>query len=156
MLTLINSVLEVQNAGIVAPKLAPVDTVYDTTFVHTDVDLAALARGMNTHGSARLCLYGPPGTGKTAYAQWLAKYLKKPLIQKKSSDILSMWVGRTEANIAKAFEQAKRENAILLIDEADSFYKIALRALAAGKPRKSMRCLRKWKALRESSLRQRI
>ena len=121
MLTLINSVLEVQNAGIVAPKLAPVDTVYDTTFVHTDVDLAALARGMNTHGSARLCLYGPPGTGKTAYSQWLAKYLKKPLIQKKSSDILSMWVGRTEANIAKAFEQAKRENAILLIDEADSF-----------------------------------
>lgn len=121
MLTLINSVLEVQNAGIVAPKLAPVDTVYDTTFVHTDVDLAALARGMNTHGSARLCLYGPPGTGKTAYAQWLAKYLKKPLIQKKSSDILSMWVGGTEANIAKAFEQAKRENAILLIDEADSF-----------------------------------
>ena len=121
MLTLINSVLEVQNAGIVAPKLAPVDTVYDTTFVHTDVDLAGIARGMKAHASARLCLYGPPGTGKTAYAQWLAKYLKKSLIQKKSSDILSKWVGGTEANIAKAFEQAKRENAILLIDEADSF-----------------------------------
>ena len=121
MLTLISSVLEVQNAGTVAPKLAPVDTVYDTTFVHTDVNLEELARGINSHASARLCLYGPPGTGKTAYAIRLAKFLKKPLIQKKSSDILSKWVGGTEANIAKAFEQARRENAILLIDEADSF-----------------------------------
>ena len=34
---------------------------------------------------------------------------------------MSPYVGMTEKNIAKAFEQAQRDNAILLIDECDSF-----------------------------------
>jgi SpoVK/Ycf46/Vps4 family AAA+-type ATPase len=32
-----------------------------------------------------------------------------------------MWVGGTEANIAKAFRQAEQESALFLIDEVDSF-----------------------------------
>jgi SpoVK/Ycf46/Vps4 family AAA+-type ATPase len=37
------------------------------------------------------------------------------------SDILSMWVGVAEKNIAEAFDEAARDDAILLFDEADSF-----------------------------------
>jgi len=32
-----------------------------------------------------------------------------------------MWVGGTEKNIADAFEEAERENAVLVFDEVDSF-----------------------------------
>ena len=37
------------------------------------------------------------------------------------SDILARYVGETEKNIKSAFENAAKEKAILLIDEADSF-----------------------------------
>ena len=40
---------------------------------------------------------------------------------KKASDLLNCYVGGTEHNIAAAFEEAKRENAVLLFDEIDSF-----------------------------------
>ena len=66
-------------------------------------------------------LVGPPGTGKTEFCHWLAKKLERPLIMKKASDLLNCYVGGTEHNIAAAFEEAKRENAVLLFDEIDSF-----------------------------------
>ena len=43
------------------------------------------------------------------------------LLVKRASDLMSMWVGGNEKNIARAFKQAEQENALLLIDEVDSF-----------------------------------
>lgn len=94
---------------------------YDVSLVNTDIDLAKLAEGIRNNPSARICLYGPPGTGKSAFAQWLARELQKPFHNKKLSDILSMWVGGTERNLQKAFHEAEQENAVLLLDEVDSF-----------------------------------
>lgn len=68
-----------------------------------------------------MCLYGPPGTGKTAYGHWLAKQLDKPLLLKRASDLLGAYVGENEQNIAKAFQQAEEQDAVLMIDEVDSF-----------------------------------
>ncbi len=95
--------------------------VYDPAFLNTDIDLAKIAIGLTRSRSGRLCLYGPPGTGKTAYGRWLADQLGVPLVLKRASDLLSMWVGGTEKNIAHAFRQAEEEGALLLIDEIDSF-----------------------------------
>lgn len=67
-----------------------------------------------------LCLYGPPGTGKSAYARHLAKRLGLAVVQKRASDLLSMWVGGSEQNIAAAFRDARRKDAMLIFDEADS------------------------------------
>ncbi len=67
-----------------------------------------------------LLLYGLPGTGKTEFAKHLAGELGKKLILKKASDLLSMWVGGTEHLIAAAFDEAREQEAILFIDEADS------------------------------------
>jgi AAA+ superfamily predicted ATPase len=67
-----------------------------------------------------LLLSGPPGTGKTALAAHVADRLDRPLLVKRTSDLLSKWVGDTEANIAAAFSQARESDAILLFDEADS------------------------------------
>ncbi|WP_164172055.1 AAA family ATPase, partial [Streptococcus pneumoniae] len=59
--------------------------------------------------------------GKTAWAAWLAEQLDMPLLLKQGSDLLNCYVGRTEQNIAQAFEQAKADNALLVLDEVDTF-----------------------------------
>lgn len=66
-------------------------------------------------------MYGEPGTGKSLYAHYLASELGVEVISKKASDLISMWVGETEQNIADAFSEAKSKKAMLIIDEADSF-----------------------------------
>lgn len=94
---------------------------YDPNFVNSNCDLNELMKGIKESKSARVCLYGVPGTGKSAYAKFIAKSLRKPIIIKKGSDLLSMWVGGTEQNIAEAFKEAKDKKAVLVFDEVDSF-----------------------------------
>lgn len=101
------------------PNLLP--EVYDPGFIHANADLSNIATGLITARSGRLCLYGPPGTGKTAYGRWLAEQLDVPLLVKRASDLMSMWVGENEKNIAQTFRQAEQDGALLLIDEVDSF-----------------------------------
>jgi transitional endoplasmic reticulum ATPase len=95
--------------------------IYDPAFIHSDTDLANVAAGLVKSREGRMCLYGPPGTGKTAYARWLADQMGTPLLEKRTSDLMSMWVGESEKNIARAFRQAEQDGALLLIDEVDSF-----------------------------------
>jgi SpoVK/Ycf46/Vps4 family AAA+-type ATPase len=119
---LISNALEAQGrAGLKRNDPARLPEIYDPVFIHADVDLEEIAEGIKHSRAARICLYGPPGTGKTAYGRWLAEQLDMPLLVKRGSDLISMWVGETEKNIAGAFRQAERENALLLIDEVDSF-----------------------------------
>jgi len=119
---LISSTLEAQGHAPLAqnnPDRLP--EIYAPRFIHANADLTAIAQGLTTTGTGRLCLYGPPGTGKTAYARWIAEQLGAPLLVKRASDLMSMWVGENEKNIASAFKQAKEDGAVLLIDEVDSF-----------------------------------
>jgi SpoVK/Ycf46/Vps4 family AAA+-type ATPase len=69
-----------------------------------------------------LLFHGLPGTGKTEFARYLAETLDRELIQRRASDLLSMWVGGTEQAIAAAFRQAEAAAGILLLDEADSLF----------------------------------
>ncbi len=94
---------------------------YDPNFIQSDVDLVQITNGLIHAKAGRLCLYGPPGTGKTAYARWLSEQLDVPLLVKRVSDLVSPYVGQTERLIAKAFREAEQDEALLLIDEADSF-----------------------------------
>lgn len=68
-----------------------------------------------------LCFYGLPGTGKTALAEHIAMQLDMPITIKPASELLSMWLGESEKNIAKMFDEARADGSILLLDEADSF-----------------------------------
>ena len=122
MQLLIDSTLKSQGYSTAQPaKKQATAQLYDPAFISADVDLAALTDGLTAQPHARLCLYGPPGTGKTAYGHWLAKQLNKPLLLKRASDLLGPYVGENEQNIAKAFKQAEEQDAVLLIDEVDSF-----------------------------------
>jgi len=67
-----------------------------------------------------LLFYGPPGTGKSELAGYIAEQLDREIIFKRFSDLQSKWVGEGEKNIKKAFEEAESEEAVLIIDEADS------------------------------------
>ncbi|WOE68825.1 ATP-binding protein [Hydrogenimonas thermophila] len=118
---LISSTLKAQGFSAVPKPKSSISNDYDPTLVNTKADLNEIAKGIVNQKSARLCLYGPPGTGKSAFGKWIATLLDAPLIIKKGSDLLSMWVGGTEKNIANAFEEAERENAVLVFDEVDSF-----------------------------------
>ena len=68
-----------------------------------------------------ILLYGIPGSGKTEFVKYLGNTLQKEIVLKRSSDLLSCWVGETEKLIAKAFDEAEDEQSILFLDEADSF-----------------------------------
>jgi SpoVK/Ycf46/Vps4 family AAA+-type ATPase len=119
---LIGNTLEAQgHAGLRRHDPNRLPELYDPAFIHADADLAQVAEGIRRVRTGRVCLYGPPGTGKTAYGRWLAGQLDAPLLVKRASNLLSMWVGGTEANMARAFREAEREGAVLLIDEVDSF-----------------------------------
>jgi SpoVK/Ycf46/Vps4 family AAA+-type ATPase len=107
-----------------APRLPGAE--YDPALSATRVDLDALAARLagftETDGpGVSLCLHGPPGTGKSEFVRHLARRLDRPLVLRRASDLLSMWVGGTERSLAAAFAEAREERAILLIDEADSF-----------------------------------
>jgi len=99
--------------------------------LNVDTELPPLISGIGRSGFGRLCLYGPPGTGKTAFATHLAKQLDRPLIKKRASDLMSMWVGQCEKNIARMFQRGRDEEAVLLLDEADSFLQERSRAKAS-------------------------
>jgi hypothetical protein len=54
-------------------------------------------------------------------AEHIAHALGKPLMIRQASDLVSKFVGETEQNMARMFEEAQTEEAVLLLDEADSF-----------------------------------
>ena len=73
-------------------------------------------------GAVRMLFYGLSGTGKTEFARYISESLGKDLLLKRASDIFDKYVGGTEQNIAAAFEEAAKNDQILLFDEADSFF----------------------------------
>ncbi len=68
-----------------------------------------------------MLFYGPPGTGKSALALHIAKILNRNYVIKHVSDLITPYVGETEQNIAEAFAEAEKEEAVLIFDEVDSF-----------------------------------
>ncbi len=116
----------------------PVNGRYSLDALHTDVPIVDLLKTCKAFSAERasrnaagLCalLWGPPGTGKTEFVRYLAHELGKPLLLRRASDLLSCWVGETEKNIRRMFEEAEADGAVLLLDEADSFLQARSRAL---------------------------
>ncbi len=76
---------------------------------------------------ARIIFYGAAGTGKTITALALAKSLKKQVLSFDCSKILSMYVGESEKNVRKIFDDytelcvKTKSQPMLLLNEADQF-----------------------------------
>ena len=120
LLMMFNQTLKSQNK----PKIEPLvlgKADYNLDYVACNDNIHRISEGLKRSKKGRICCYGPPGTGKTAWAAWLAEQLDMPLLLKQGSDLLNPYVGGTEQNIAQAFEQAKADNALLVLDEVDTF-----------------------------------
>jgi len=96
-------------------------TQYDLGLINTDLPVAKLVDAMKINPSGSFCFYGAAGTGKSELARYMADEIGKPLLLRRASDILSMYVGGSEKNIASMFAEARQQDAVLVLDEADSF-----------------------------------
>jgi ATP-dependent 26S proteasome regulatory subunit len=65
---------------------------------------------------------GPSGTGKTMAAGIIANELGLDLYKIDLSLVISKFIGETEKNLARIFDEAETANAILFFDEADSLF----------------------------------
>ena len=66
-------------------------------------------------------LYGPPGCGKTMLARAVATECKANFTPVGISDILNLWIGESERNLAAIFEKARDERpSVLFFDELDA------------------------------------
>ncbi len=65
---------------------------------------------------------GPSGTGKTMAAEVIAGELNLDLFKIDLSCLVSKYIGETEKNLSRVFEEAEQSNAILFFDEADSVF----------------------------------
>ena len=65
---------------------------------------------------------GTSGTGKTMAAEVIAGELGLDLFKIDLSCLVSKYIGETEKNLSRVFEEAEQSNAILFFDEADSVF----------------------------------
>ena len=98
-------------------------TRYDLALLNVSsrYEISRMVQALKARAHGTLCFYGPPGTGKTALAEHIATSLAKPLLIRQASDLMSKYIGETEQNMAAMFHEAEAEDAVLLLDEADSF-----------------------------------
>lgn len=76
---------------------------------------------VDKHTKSILCFHGVPGTGKTMAAHGVASYLGKKILIGSYAQIESEFVGVGAKNLKAFFECAAQQDAVLFIDEADTF-----------------------------------
>ncbi|MEF7617093.1 ATP-binding protein [Aquincola sp. MAHUQ-54] len=105
-------------------------TRYDLSLLNVEsrFELPRVVEALGRRGHGTLCFHGAPGTGKTALAEHIAQSLQRPLMVRQASDLVSKFVGETEQNMSRMFDEAAAEGAVLLLDEADSFLRSRQRA----------------------------
>lgn len=94
-------------------------------FAKVQTELAqdwGLGSKLMTHRGISALFSGPPGVGKTMVAAIIGKRLGFDVFRIDISRVLSKWVGETEKNLAKVFDEANRTRAVLIFDEADALF----------------------------------
>ena len=76
----------------------------------------SLGKGLN------VLFAGPSGTGKTMAAEIISSELGLELYKIDLSAIVSKYIGETEKNLDRIFQEGQTSNAILFFDEADALF----------------------------------
>jgi len=80
-----------------------------------------MAKAFGTSARGGLLLYGPPGCGKTFVASAIAGELGANFYPIGISDVLDMYIGNSERNLAGMFDTARRNApCVLFFDEIDA------------------------------------
>ena len=128
-LTILNEKLKAQSIKPIELRLDCREQPFDPSLIASRVELTKVLAGLQSSKSGRLCIYGPPGTGKTAFGRWVAEELGRPHLSYKASDLMGPYLGQTERNVAAAFVKAKKQGAVLQLDEVDTFLQDRSRAV---------------------------
>lgn len=86
------------------------------------LDEWGLARKLVPSRGVTVLFAGPPGTGKTMAAEVIAAELGLDLYKIDLSTVVSKYIGETEKNLERLFDEAATSNAILFFDEADALF----------------------------------
>lgn len=70
----------------------------------------------------RALFFGPPGTGKTLTATLIGQATGVDVYRIDLSMVVSKFIGETEKNLARVFDQAQNRRWILFFDEADALF----------------------------------
>ncbi|WP_418908151.1 AAA family ATPase [Glutamicibacter endophyticus] len=82
---------------------------------------AEIAKAFGKSMRGGLLLYGPPGCGKTFLARAVAGELGASFLQVSMADVLSPYIGESEKNLRKLFDEARAAApAVLFLDEIDA------------------------------------
>ncbi len=91
-------------------------------YSHQVYDLWGFDRKVAYGKGVSLLFYGPPGTGKTMGAQVMANRLSMELYKVDLSSVMSKYIGETEKNLGRIFDEVKKSRSILFFDEADALF----------------------------------
>jgi len=94
---------------------------HDPSLLNTDPPFHVVLDSLENGVQARMCFHGVPGSGKSEMARQIAKRLGRPLMVYRASDLLDPYIGVTEKKIARMFNAAGDRDAVLLVDEVESF-----------------------------------
>lgn len=81
-----------------------------------------VGRKLKTSAGVTVLFAGPPGTGKTMAAEVISRELGLDLYKLDLSMVVSKYIGETEKNLGKIFDEAQSSSAVLFFDEADAIF----------------------------------
>ncbi len=90
--------------------------------IHADQVLNGWGLKSRLKKGYRALFYGPPGTGKTLAATLIGKATGKAVFRVDLSLVVSKYIGETEKNLGKLFDEAEHKDWILFFDEADALF----------------------------------
>ncbi|HBR53825.1 MAG TPA: AAA family ATPase [Flavobacteriaceae bacterium] len=111
-----------EKALIVQPQVRNSLDEIEQWMFHADKILNEWDLEKNLKPGYRALFYGPPGTGKTLAATLLGKATKQPVFRIDLSMVVSKYIGETEKNLGKLFDEAENKKWILFFDEADALF----------------------------------
>lgn len=89
---------------------------------HTVMEEFGLQSTMAYGKGLSVLFVGPPGTGKTMSAHAFANRLDAVLYQVDLATVVSKFIGETEKNLKRIFDQARLTQTVLFFDEADILF----------------------------------
>jgi hypothetical protein len=106
-----------------AHALAEVQRLIDWARYRDEIVARGPLHGKGGKGSGISALFaGAPGTGKTLAAHVIADALALDLYQVEIATVVDKYIGETEKNLEKVFQDAEAMNALLFFDEADAIF----------------------------------
>ncbi len=89
---------------------------------HGDTLLTDWAMAGKIRPGHRCLFHGPPGTGKSMTACLLGKATGRDVYKVDLSLVVSKYIGETEKNLGRIFDQAEHKEWLLFFDEADALF----------------------------------